>query len=66
MEDGMLAIQHDLAANIYVRSKDTQRHKDESGSVPRWFLAIFDFLLWKMWLYHDFLLAPIFGRGDGR
>ncbi|KAJ5879740.1 hypothetical protein N7455_003205 [Penicillium solitum] len=41
------------------------RFKDNEGNVPRWFLVIFDFLLWTMWLYHDYAHSIIWGRGDG-
>ncbi|CAG8369928.1 unnamed protein product [Penicillium salamii] len=39
--------------------------KNEDANVPRWFLIIFDCLLWTMWLYHDYFHSVIWGRGDG-
>ncbi|CAG8145667.1 unnamed protein product [Penicillium salamii] len=39
--------------------------KNEDGNVPRWFLIIFDCLLWTMWFYHDYFHSIIWGRGDG-
>lgn len=39
--------------------------KNEDGNVPRWFLIVFDCLLWTMWFYHDYFHSIIWGRGDG-
>ncbi|KAF2877968.1 hypothetical protein BDV95DRAFT_480528 [Massariosphaeria phaeospora] len=43
----------------------TRRFSNEQGEVPGWFLTIFDILLWLMWFHHDYIQAPVFGRGDG-
>lgn len=39
--------------------------RDEHGYLPRWFLIIFDTLLFTMWAYHDLVHAMLWGRGDG-
>lgn len=46
--------------------KAKYRLEDADRNVPRWFLFLFDGLLWTMWGYHDYVLCIIFGRGDGR
>lgn len=39
--------------------------KDDSGTVPSWFISIFNVLLTTMWFQHDFFFCYLFGRGDG-
>ncbi|ORY13902.1 hypothetical protein BCR34DRAFT_480235 [Clohesyomyces aquaticus] len=51
--------------SVWVKN-GSKRHKNEQGNVPAWFLTIFDLVLWVMWFHHDYIQAPIFGRGDGR
>jgi hypothetical protein len=46
-------------------AQGTQKWKDEDGYVAAWYLAMFDILLYLMWIQHDVLFAPVFGRGDG-
>ncbi|KAF3396357.1 hypothetical protein F1880_007224 [Penicillium rolfsii] len=38
---------------------------DGAGHCPRWVQLTIRFMLWVMWLYHDRIHAPIWGRGDG-
>ncbi|KAJ5797256.1 uncharacterized protein N7518_005796 [Penicillium psychrosexuale] len=49
----------------YWIEKGVYKFKDGEGNVPPWFLVIFDFLLWTMWYYHDYVHSVIWGRGDG-
>lgn len=49
----------------YWIEKGVYKFKDGEGNVPPWFLVIFDFLLWIMWYYHDYVHSVIWGRGDG-
>ncbi|KAK0387746.1 hypothetical protein NLU13_3991 [Sarocladium strictum] len=49
----------------YWIQRGVRRFKDEDGNVPPWFLKVFDCLLWTMWFQHDYLHAPLWGRGDG-
>ena len=46
--------------------KGSRKLKGEYGQVPAWFLVVFDILLHILWFQHDFVFAPVFGRGDGR
>jgi hypothetical protein len=39
---------------------------DGAGHCPRWVQLTVRFILYVMWLYHDRIHAPIWGRGDGR
>jgi hypothetical protein len=38
--------------------------RNERGLVPQWFLMVFDLLMRLMWFHHDYLHAPIFGKGN--
>jgi hypothetical protein len=39
---------------------------DGAGHCPKWVQLTIRFILYVMWLYHDHIHAPIWGRGDGR
>ncbi|KAI9149059.1 Gamma-glutamyl cyclotransferase gliK [Paramyrothecium foliicola] len=49
----------------YWIEKAVHRLKDAEGNVPKWFLGVFDCLLYTMWFQHDYVHSNIFGRGDG-
>lgn len=40
-------------------------NEDGAGHCPRWVQFTVRFILHVMWLYHDCIHAPIWGRGDG-
>ncbi|KZF23918.1 hypothetical protein L228DRAFT_266292 [Xylona heveae TC161] len=50
----------------YWIERGVHRFKGPDGCVPKWFLIIFDCLLWTMWIYHDYVHCHLWGRGDGR
>ncbi|OCK94727.1 uncharacterized protein K441DRAFT_610765 [Cenococcum geophilum 1.58] len=46
--------------------RGVRQFKDDEGHVPGWFLTGFDYLLWTMWMHHDYIHSRVWGRGDGR
>lgn len=36
-----------------------------SGEAPLWVVGCFQVMMGVMWLTHDMIYAPLFGRGDG-
>ncbi|KAF2501661.1 hypothetical protein BU16DRAFT_431542, partial [Lophium mytilinum] len=49
----------------YCIIRGVRTFKSDDGHVPGWFLKGFDFLMWTMWLHHDYVHSKIWGRGDG-
>lgn len=39
--------------------------RNSDGTVPRWFMLVFDLAYNAMWAYHDYFHSHIWGRGDG-
>ncbi|KAI1821874.1 hypothetical protein F4861DRAFT_431264 [Xylaria intraflava] len=39
--------------------------RSETGNAPTWVIGLVRFIVFIMWLYHDYIHAPIWGRGDG-
>ncbi|KAI1653952.1 hypothetical protein F4813DRAFT_372595 [Daldinia decipiens] len=37
----------------------------KTGTAPDWVIIMVRAVVWAMWSYHDFVHAPIWGRGDG-
>ena len=40
-------------------------NSDGTGYCPKWVRFTVRFILYVMWLHHDYIHAPIWGRGDG-
>lgn len=39
--------------------------KTDTGNAPMWVIRLVRLVVFVMWFYHDFIHAPIWGRGDG-
>jgi gliotoxin/aspirochlorine biosynthesis gamma-glutamylcyclotransferase len=39
--------------------------KEGNGDVPAWVIFLVRFVVVAMWTWHDYIHAPIWGRGDG-
>ncbi|KAL1846608.1 hypothetical protein Daus18300_014199 [Diaporthe australafricana] len=39
--------------------------KTDTGNAPMWVISLVRLVVFVMWGYHDFIHAPIWGRGDG-
>lgn len=39
--------------------------KTDTGNAPIWVISLVRHVVFVMWFYHDFIHAPIWGRGDG-
>jgi hypothetical protein len=38
----------------------------EDGNAPGIVVWLVRFTMWVIWLVHDWIFAPVFGRGDGQ
>lgn len=39
--------------------------RSKAGNAPFWVIALVRIIVFAMWFSHDYLHAPIWGRGDG-
>ena len=45
--------------------KVTKSNLSDQGLAPMWVVLLVRLVLWAIWLTHDWVFAPVFGRGDG-
>lgn len=50
---------------IMERITKASLRKNDTGNAPMWVITLVRLVVSGMWLYHDFVHAPIWGRGDG-
>ncbi|KAI0856112.1 hypothetical protein F4860DRAFT_424433 [Xylaria cubensis] len=39
--------------------------RSKTGNAPMWVIALVRSIVFTMWLYHDYVHAPLWGKGDG-
>ncbi len=39
--------------------------RSQTGNAPAWVIVLVRTVVRVMWLYHDYIHAPVWGRGDG-
>ena len=68
--DGRTRVGADIFLSIWgpimaLMEKVTKSNLQPDGNAPAWVVRLVRLVVWMVWLSHDYIFAPIFGRGDG-